>query len=391
MGAWRRLRFRGALVAVVAVALSLPVAAYGGSTWTIDRTPSDGGFSQLAAVSCVSVRWCAAVGYSSGLPRFDAIAEIWNGSRWTITSIPVYEGHLFDVSCVSASWCAAAGYKLMGDDGTATFIAVWNGHAWRQVPSPDPGSLNNILYGVSCVSRSSCLAVGTFGANSFHLLTERWDGHAWKVVSVSAVDRAAAALAVSCVATNACFAVGDANDGPVALRWDGHTWSSSKMPTRGLSRDNLLTDLSCLSTTTCVAVGASGPGVSGYGNNPREQTLVETWNGKRWRIIPSPNRTDYVSVLSGVSCISAEQCTAVGRDVNVQGGKSRTLIEIWDGRSWRLVSTPNRPTGTSDGYLYMHGSALYGVSCVASACTAAGLYQDTRHTDTVQTLVEARR
>jgi len=96
-------------------------------------------------------------------------------------------------------------------------------------------------------------------------------------------------------------------------------------------------------------------------------------------------------VLSGVSCISAEQCTAVGRDVNVQGGKSRTLIEIWDGRSWRLVSTPNRPTGTSDGYLYMHGSALYGVSCVASACTAAGLYQDTRHTDTVQTLVEARR
>src|SRR5580765_5669359 len=88
VGARRRLRFRGPVVALCALGLSLPIAAYGGSAWTIDRTPSDGGFSQLAAVSCVSVRWCAAVGYGSGLPRFDAIAEIWNGSRWTITSIP---------------------------------------------------------------------------------------------------------------------------------------------------------------------------------------------------------------------------------------------------------------------------------------------------------------
>jgi hypothetical protein len=49
--------------------------------------------------------------------------------------------------------------------------------------------------------------------------------------------------------------------------------------------DNQLGTVSCVSATACTAVGYY---VANSGNGP-QNTFIESWNGTRWAIVPSPN------------------------------------------------------------------------------------------------------
>ena len=84
---------------------------------------------------------------------------------------------------------------------------------------------------------------------------------------------------------------------------------------------NELDSVSCLSATACTAVGnhAVTSGVAG----PR--TLIESWNGTSWSLVPSPSPGPEINELAGASCVSAAACTAAGTDGGT--GYSRTLIE----------------------------------------------------------------
>jgi hypothetical protein len=80
------------------------------------------------------------------------------------------------------------------------------------------------------------------------------------------------------------------------------------------------------------------------------------------------------SELNSVSCTSATACTAVGDydPLAFPGGSSQTLGERWDGTSWSLQATPNRPVDS------VGRSYLNAVSCASSAlCTAVGGEQNT--------------
>ncbi|HEV2450537.1 MAG TPA: hypothetical protein VGS62_01250, partial [Streptosporangiaceae bacterium] len=72
------------------------------------------------------------------------------------------ENVLTSVSAVSASDAWAAGYYV-NTSGTGTDFTTltlhWNGTAWSQVASPNPG-FDNLLEGVSVVSASDAWAVG---------------------------------------------------------------------------------------------------------------------------------------------------------------------------------------------------------------------------------------
>ena len=110
---------------------------------------------------------------------------------------------------------------------------------------------------------------------------------------------------------------------------------------------------------------------------PLPDTLIETWNGSTWSIVPSPNPSSDqfpFSSLSGVSCTGPAACTAVG-----YGPGSLTLVESWDGSIWSIVSSPN-PSGSL-------GNFLNAVSCTGpTACTAVGESSDGTAN---QTLVES--
>ena len=118
--------------------------------------------------------------------------------------------------------------------------------------------------------------------------------------------------------------------------------------------------VSCTSPRACTATGTA------FGSSP---TLAERWNGKRWRIEPTPNPPGYqtsfsVVALDGVSCTSSTACTASGQ--YTPGGSAAYFAEAWHGKSWRLEATPV-PAGFTSG-------ALGSVSCVPARCTAVGAY-----------------
>jgi hypothetical protein len=104
------------------------------------------------------------------------------------------------------------------------------------------------------------------------------------------------------------------------------------------------------------------------------RTLVESWNGAAWSVVPGPSPS--VAYLYGVSCASARSCKAVG-DYASSIGVFRTLIESWNGTAWSLV--PARSPSAAH---------LYGVSCaLAKPCRAVGEYTD--ENGVVQALVES--
>jgi hypothetical protein len=78
------------------------------------------------------------------------------------------------------------------------------------------------------------------------------------------------------------------------------------------------------------------------------RTLVERWQGRAWRTVPSPGRPSAGSFLNAVVAVSASDVWAVGLSRS-PGGPARTLALHWDGRRWAITASPN--TGPGDNSL----------------------------------------
>jgi hypothetical protein len=74
------------------------------------------------------------------------------------------------------------------------------------------------------------------------------------------------------------------------------------------------------------------------------RTLVERWQGRAWRTVPSPDRPSGGSFLNAVVAVSAADAWAVGLSRS-PGGPARTLVLHWDGRRWAITASPNAGPG----------------------------------------------
>ena len=145
-------------------------------------------------------------------------------------------------------------------------------------------------------------------------------------------------------------------DETLVMAWDGSAWSIVSSPNAGTISDRL-SSVSCVSVSDCVAVGNT---VTGSGS--AVETLVMVWNGTVWSIVSSPNAGTTEDFLSSVSCVSVSDCVAVGSTYT--GSAYETLAMVWDGTDWSIVPSPN--AGAS-------GDQLRSVSCVsATQCVAVG-------------------
>jgi len=108
--------------------------------------------------------------------------------------------------------------------------------------------------------------------------------------------------------------------------------------------------------------------------------ITEHWNGTAWSVVPSPNPSTTSNELFGVAAISASSVWAVGDETNSKGIK-RTLIERWDGTTWKVAYSPN--AGAVD-------NVLRGIGPVPSAhqLWAAGNYPDFPFDQGSKTLIE---
>ncbi len=308
------------------------VERWNGTAWEVQTTPNPAGATkvELEAVSCSSSTACTATGYyenSSGIPL--TLAEHWNGTAWKVQTTPnpagSTESRLESVSCSSSTACTAVGWYQSGSGSevVATPLAErWNGTAWtiQSVPIPagagkyDTGSLR----GVSCSSSIACMAVGHYEASSGSTLTlaEIWNGTAWKVQTTQNDGSNYAELeGVSCSSSTACTAVGQYKYTVSILhalteRWNGTAWEIQQTPNPNGPKETSwdLDAVSCSSATACTAVGS-------YGDSPGSvgPLLGERWNGTIWEIqAPSDPTGVKFSVLLGVSCTASTLCTGAG-------------------------------------------------------------------------------
>ena len=284
------------------------------------------------------------------------------------------------MSCTSATACTTVGSFVTSTGANVTLAERWNGTSWLVESTPNPsGPTDNELNGVSCVSPTSCTAVGYAQSSGGQVtLAERWNGAGWSIQttppnptggSFSTLD------GVSCASSTACTAVGYSVDSSfdrltLAERWNGTGWTIQTTPNVTGQPFSVLSGVSCASATACTAVGSS------YGHlYAGLAPFTERWNGTSWSLQSTPNATRGAASLGGVSCPSATACISVGSAaVIVSGGNYFggsyfvTVAERWAGTKWSLQSTPN-PAGAT------YSAGLHAVSCTSTAaCTAVGSF-----------------
>lgn len=175
-------------------------------------------------------------------------------------------------------------------------------------------------------------------------------------------------LAVSCLAANSCTAVGQyaaaAGALPLAEHWDGSAWSVEATPVPAGAVSSTLDGVSCVSADNCMAVGNYETG-SGANSIP----LSEHWDGSSWTIQAMARITGaHIMHVSSVSCPSAASCTAVGW-YRQASGPVEPLAEGWTGSTWSLQVTAS-PSPVAD------ATNLDAVSCTApGTCVAVGSFQ----------------
>jgi hypothetical protein len=383
---WARLALAGGVAAAMALFGLLPApdpaTAAVASRWVIMSSPNRGpNLNILSGVSCFSANACKAVGESFAANSVGrTLIESWNGKIWTIDPSPnngTSGNALSAVSCISATSCVAVGVYI-SPRAVQNLVEFWDGRTWSVVPSPDEGRQENALYGVSCSTARSCVAVGHYlGSSAFRTLVESWNGVTWTIVPSPNVGLDDVLDAVSCPSATWCTAGGSSVGPPGTEKtliesWNGARWSVVPSPNLG-TYDNFV-DVACASARFCQAVGF-------FAKGHVFQTLTEAWNGARWSITPSPDTGSYDNVLYGVSCPATDSCEAVGRWSETSRSAPRTLVEAWNGRTWSITPSPN------------HGPAeneLEAVACtLVTSCRAVGVYYYSITVDAGGTLVES--
>jgi hypothetical protein len=322
-----------------------------GSTWTLVESPKPkSGVALLASVSCVTKKFCVAVG-ADPTPRGEQkIIEAWNGKSWKIDgAAPTTFANLQGVSCLSPSRCTAVGYYSVGvGRPIVPLVEQWDGRDWSVVPSPNLAADSTLskLNAVTCVDASDCFAVGEYALMNNREVAgiERWNGALWKVVPAPSPWTGNLTLAsVSCANARLCFADGDYNDDAFGStgyhslieKWNGSTWNLVAVP-KAARPDDSLTSVSCVSSGLCFAVGFDDP-------NPGAHWIIDRWRGSHWTNLKPPKSTPSgILSVSWVSCVTSSNCYAVGSYPQAHDSTpALSLIEHWDGSSWSAVSAPN--------------------------------------------------
>jgi hypothetical protein len=354
-------------------ASAISVAASGSAaahlSWTVASAPTEGTdeSNSFSAVTCAGKSDCWAVGSGMNQPLIARNA----GSGWSFVASPQLPGYvaaLSGVACVGESACWAVGSY----GGYYTLIEQYDGTAWTTVTSPNPDhSAFDELNAVACASATDCWAVGDYidtQAFAHRTLLEHYDGTGWSLVNGPIVAANDWLYAATCVGPGDCWAAGvDDDSRPVAHtlveHYAGGSWVVVPSADVSSSTDDMFNGIACVSDGSCWAVGSSRDGT-------KLRTLVERYDGAAWAILASPNTNlKDADELSGISCVNASDCWAVGSSNDGSNtAEGQTLIEHYNGTRWRLADSPDVAPSPS-------GNLLVSVTCTgANQCWSVGSY-----------------
>ncbi|MBM6400417.1 hypothetical protein [Phycicoccus sonneratiae] len=251
---------------------------WSGGSWSASGSlpPGQPGALQFRAVSCATTTSCTAALYTQQVAT-------WSAGAWTVTDLPY---GVTDVSCWAATACGlttdagsdsgpellrwqdgaiastvsvpsrAGATELSCPTSTCHFLTQRGGGVYvhRAVGSTvTTTKLATDYQGeLSCATASFCMFLGSDGfrvgsGTSWSARARAEDVHGFNLFSL---------MDLSCPTTTTCLAVG-ALGGPTdanALRWNGHTWTAYGLGT-GMNTER---SLDCASSSSCVVVDLRG-------------------------------------------------------------------------------------------------------------------------------------
>ena len=260
------------------------------------------------------------------------LIEHWNGKAWRqVTSPNPGSNKLNDVS---PSW-AVGSYN---SSGTKTLVLRRVGNSWAWVTSPNPETNLNELQGVVQISPDNGWAAGyVLNGTAYRTLILHWNGTAWKRVqspNTGAASTDNMLFGIAAHGADDLWAVGQQEEGPgtqpLTLHWNGAKWKIASAPTLGdVPFDFFLVDVD-IDSMHAWAVGSYAVGSSLKGSILRR-------DGTKWKRVQLPSFA-LGTVIDGVKAISPRNVWAVGEE------STKNLVLHWNGRSWKKVQVQNPGT-----------------------------------------------
>jgi hypothetical protein len=240
----------------------------------------------------------------------------------------------FDLTSVDSATTAsgvAVGTRISaGHKGVAM---RYDGANWAFVPVPQPAA-DVVLSSVSAPGATDAWAVGSDGAQSgFYSGTRplalHWDGSTWTVRSPALSVRSMFA-AVSAPSAGSVWAVGRIGTDSLVEHWAGSTWTRVSVPDPDPAQPRLVDSLTAVSARTTGEVWAAGTGATGPFSLHR--------NGSTWTVVPfaKPGGTGFT--VTGIVAVGANEAWAVGWRTTASG-TTTPLTEHWTGTAWHVVTS----------------------------------------------------
>jgi hypothetical protein len=350
-------------------------ASLGGNGWSVVPSYNFGSLDNvLAGVSAAALNdaWAVGAYYPSSSKVLATLAEHFDGTRWTAYPLPnigQQENVLLGVSMPAGGRAWAAGYYVSGRFLQQTLIEHFDGNVWSVVPSPSPGALQNILFGVDAISDTDVWAVGAQQDSNglWHTLAEHWDGSAWAVVST--VDTGASGnhfYAVKALSSGDVYAVGQQAGAGFPNRaliehWNGHTWSVLASPPDSATALPLGVTASASSLTV---VGQQETDTAPY------TTYVAAGRPGSLSLLATPNAGTGENDLFGVDLAADGSSWAVGWNIDTTTGNHVPLVLHGVNGAWSVFSSPDLGAGSDSGFAAI--AAVPGGGLWAVGVTGAG-------------------
>lgn len=242
--------------------------SFDGSSWSQPAAIETGFSYPISGLSCWDQGGCAATTHypvdgNGNLPILQGNQWLQNVDKWDFMGI----------SCASKTFCVAM-------PAFGTHFEFYDGASWTEHTGP---AVNLYLTDISCPTSTFCLAVDQAG-NETH-----YNGSTWSAPVRFDPAASSGHLSVSCASASWCVAADDKGN---VFSFNGRSWSGAHSV-----ESRALASVSCASSTFCMVVDHSGNAAALTGT---------TWSAPQ-AVVPGHD-------LVSVSCPTVAVCTAVTSD-----------------------------------------------------------------------------
>ncbi len=279
--------------------------------------------------------------------------------EWTITPTPNVGDSVTRLTSVTSrsagdAWAVGLWRDVSGVHGPLALR--WNGAAWNETTLPSTAHLGTApdAAGVEAAPNGDIWVVGgVFAGYPYdnRPLVLRWRGGSWDLVEAVTLrpqtehpfgPRGGSLVEAAALAHDDIWAVGQAagfgdaaaTTVPLAVHWDGSTWTDVNVP-RVANRHHELSDVVAISSDDVWAVGD-------YRNiGGQFRAVTYHWDGAQWSHVHSPIEDLLSSGLEDIAATGPDDVWALG---NASG--FGVVVMRWNGAQWNLMPAPPNSGGS---------------------------------------------